>query len=85
MFGTKPAIKHLGVSTNHMTDLSLYEYGDIHKEELQNILRQEALKMFGPNCPKKAIEPKTRVSLGLFHQLRGFSRKAFANSLGYFF
>ncbi|MBN1850333.1 MAG: hypothetical protein JW932_17315 [Deltaproteobacteria bacterium] len=68
-----------------MTDLSLHEYGDTLKDDLQKILRQEAMKMFGSTCPKKIIQPRVNASPGLIHHLRYFSRRVFANSLGYFF
>jgi hypothetical protein len=74
-----------GVGIKNMTDLTLHEYRNIPKEDLQETLKQEATKVFGKDRTQKTIKPDIGMHLGFFQQLKGVSRRIFANSVGYFF
>ena len=58
-----------------MTDLTLDEYRGIPKEELNQILRDETLKMQGPDPPRIIKDDKTPFSFNFFRLLKGFSNR----------
>lgn len=67
------------MQVNIMTDLTLNDYRDIPKEELDRILKDEAMKMLGTDSVKGKIEENEKLSFNFFNRLMRISRRLAGN------